>query len=38
MEDFTIFMLGLLATIMAVGPLMIAMIADLRENDDEQDE
>lgn len=38
MEDFTIFMLGLLATTMAIGPLVIAMIADIRENGDEQDE
>lgn len=30
MEDFAIFIFGLLATIMAIGPLVIAMVADFR--------
>ena len=30
MENFAIFIFGLLATIMAIGPLVIAMVADFR--------
>ena len=36
MEDFLLFVLGLLATSMAIGPLFIALIADLREKKDNQ--
>jgi len=36
MEEFFLFLLGLLATTMAIGPLCIALIADLREKKDNQ--
>lgn len=36
MSDIAIFMFGFLATSMAVGPLFIAMIADLREDKEKQ--
>jgi len=34
MEDFILFLLGLIATGMAIGPLFIALIADLRRKKD----
>jgi fucose permease len=36
MEDFILFLLGLIATGMAIGPLFIALIADMREKKDNQ--
>jgi hypothetical protein len=36
MENFILFLLGLIATGMAIGPLFIALIADMREEKDNQ--
>lgn len=38
MSDFVLFMFGLLATIMAIGPLLIAMVADLRDKNKNKNE
>ena len=38
MSDFVLFMFGLLATILAIGPLIIAMVADLREKQNSKEE
>ena len=35
MPDLLLFMFGLLATFMAIGPLVIAMLADIREDTDD---
>lgn len=35
MEDLTIFIFGLIATIAAIGPLTFAFLLDLRSKDDE---
>ncbi len=36
MTDVTIFIFGLVATIMAIGPLFIALMLDLSSKDKEQ--
>lgn len=36
MKDLTIFIFGLVAAIMAIGPLMIALVLDLRTKNKDQ--
>jgi hypothetical protein len=35
MEDFIILIFGLIATIVAIGPLAVALILDVRSKEDE---
>ena len=37
MNDVTIFIFGLVATIMAIGPLMVALVMDLSAKDKKQE-
>jgi len=36
MPDFFVFVFGLLATIMGIGPLIFAMVTELREKQDKE--